>query len=103
VCVKRGIKSTRRCTRVYIKQLPACDSDGNVNFNKNLLFKEKLNAFTNHHLDLTIEKYLNKNMVITLDAIGVVTNELMEVLSLPEYMNIDLSLLYNLKSRKIFY
>ncbi len=97
LCIKRGIKSTRNCTCVYVKQLPACDEDGEIDFEQRLSFNEKLNEFTIHHPNLTIDEYLKKNSIIALDAIGVVTNELVKVFSMPEYKKIDISPLYTLK------
>jgi len=101
LCVEKGIKTSRKYTTVYIKQLPTCDLDGNVDSDQKLLFEEKLKAFKNYNSDLTIEQYLNSSMLIALDGIGVVTNELVEILSMPEYMKIDSSPLYNLKSGKM--
>ncbi len=103
LCVERGIKTSRKCTTVYIKQLPACDLNGDVDSSQKSEFEGKLKEFTIHSSNLTIEKYLNNNMLIALDGSGVITKELVAILSMPEYMNIDLSPLYNLKAGKIIY
>jgi hypothetical protein len=62
-----------------------------------LLFDEKLEEFRCHHPDFTINEYLKKNSIINLDAIGVVTDELVNYFSVAEYMNIDISPLYNIR------
>ena len=96
-CVQRGIKTSRRSTSVYIKRLPMCDHNGQIDVELKLIFDEKFDEFKCYRPDFTIDEYLKKNMRINLDAIGIVTDELIRYLLLPEYMNIKLDPLYNLK------
>ena len=95
--VKQGLKTSRRSTNVYIKQLPICQHDGEIDDEQKIVFGEKLKEFNSHHAELTINEYLKKNTVIALDATGIATDDLVNYFSLPEYMKIELSPLYSLK------
>jgi hypothetical protein len=95
--VQKGLKTSRRSTSIYIKRLPICQHTGEIDDDQMIVFGEKLMEFNLHHPELTVNEYLKKNMAIALDAIGIVTDDLIKFFSLPEYMKIDLNPLYTLK------
>lgn len=91
LCVKRGLKTTRRSTRVYVKRLPGGELDSLSEMEYRLLFIEKLEEFTEDHPELSIDEYIKQSSVVMLDASGIATDELLAVLSLPEFSGIDKS------------
>jgi len=95
--VRRGLKTSRRSTTVYIKRLPVPEPDGEIDDDHKVVFSEKLKEFSSHHPELTINEYLKANSIIALDAAGVATDDLVNFFTLPEYMKIELSPLYDLK------
>lgn len=95
--IEKGLKISRRSTSVYIKRLPICQHTGEIDDEQIQAFDDKLKEFKSHHPELTVNEYLKKNMIITLDAVGVVADDLVKFFSLPEYMKIDITPLYNLK------
>lgn len=101
VAVGRGVKTTRRSTQVFIKCLPAYDENGEIDSDQKILFDEKLKEFRKYSKDCTLDEYLKKNSIIALNAVGTVTDELVDLFSMPEYRNIDISPLYKLKEKGI--
>jgi hypothetical protein len=95
--IKGGIKTTRRSTSVYVKRMPLCDDNGQIDDDYKLIFEEKFKEFNADSPKLTIQEYLKKSSNINLNAIGKATNHLLTYFSLPEYTNIDLTPLYHLK------
>ena len=95
--VEQGIKTSRRSTAVFVKRLPVRDDDGEIDSDQRLLFGEKLKEFRKDKKACTVDEYLKKNAAIALDAAGMVTEELVDLFSMPEYKKIDISPLYNLR------
>jgi hypothetical protein len=95
-CVRRGVKTPRRSTTVYVKRLPLIGVDDEIDQDQIGIFAERFSEFNEQHTELTVEEYIRKSSVADLDALGIVTDELMMVLSMPEYCLIDLSLLNQL-------
>jgi hypothetical protein len=102
--VQRGLKTSRRSTSVYVKKLPLSGFDSEIDNEHVALFGEKLIEFDELHHELTIQEYLKQSSAVVLDASGTVTEELLAILSLPEYASIDMSSLhYPTKRGRICY
>jgi hypothetical protein len=87
LCV-RGIKHSSRSTSVYIKQIPfQNDIDAEQNF---LLI---LSEYTFDNKSITMDMYRKSCELIILDAVGVVQDDVYELLRRPEYGDRDLSVL----------
>jgi hypothetical protein len=98
-CVRRGVKTPRRSTTVYVKRLPLMGVEDEIDEDQISVFAEKFSEFNEQYAELTVERYLMKSTVADLDALGTVTDELMMVLAMPEYLLIDLTPLYQLGKR----
>ncbi|CAF4448737.1 unnamed protein product [Rotaria socialis] len=59
-CVHKDVKTNRWFTSVYIKQLPSCDHDEQVNADYRSIFDEKLKEFKYSHSAFTLDEYLKK-------------------------------------------
>ena len=98
-CVRRGVKTPRRSTTVYVKRLPLMGVEDEIDEDQISVFAEKFTEFNEQYAELTVERYLMKSTVADLDALGTVTDELMMVLAMPEYLLSDLTPLYQLGKR----
>ena len=98
-CVRKGVKTTRKSTAVFVKHLPYCDEAGDVDVDQKTIFQEKLEEFSCTDGTLNIDEYVRRNSVIQLDAVGNVTEDLVGFFALQEYVRIDLSPMYQLKEK----
>lgn len=91
----RGIKNSSRSTSVYIKQLP---DENDVEDEQDFLFK--LSEYKFNNKPITMEMYRQSCEKVILDAVGVVQDDVYEILRQPEYGNRDLSVLTMLKTTR---
>ena len=92
-CIRRGLKTPRRSTAVYIKRLPLQGLDAELEIDHRVIFAEKLEEFADKYPELTLEKYMQQSMSIVLDASGKATDDLFAMFAFPEYQSIDISVL----------
>ena len=87
----RGIKHTSRSTSVYIKQLPL---ENDTQAEQDFLLT--LSEYSFENKSITMDMYRQSCQWVVLDAIGVVQDDVYEILRRPEYGNRDLSVLSRL-------
>lgn len=84
----RGIKHSSRTTAVYIKRIPfENDIDAEANF------LSLLSEYSVNDKPITIDMYRKSCELISLDAVGIVQQDVYDLLRRPEYGNRDLSVL----------
>jgi predicted metal-binding protein len=87
----RGVKSCSRTTAVYIKRLPVpSDNDAQEEFDS--LLSEY--SFNGH--PIRFDDYKNSSASFALDAVGIVQQEVFDLLDRSEYRDIDTSALVRL-------
>lgn len=83
-----GIKHSSRCTTVFIKRIPTMDAH-DAEFD----FEQILAQFSTDQEPIKMSVYRNSCEVLHLRAVGIVQDEVYDILRRPEYGNRDLSIL----------
>jgi hypothetical protein len=86
-----GVKRSTRTTSVYIKRLPLKNDTGAEEE-----FQNVLSEYSYHGQSISLDLYRTSCEPTSLEAIGIVQEDVYELLSRPEYGTRDFSLLRNL-------